>query len=90
MTTYTDKQLHEIARKRVDFRRHLIIYCITNGMLWIFWYLTGQGYPWPLWPMAGWAIGLIFHYVFEYRNPKFLSEEEEYNKLKSRGNNAQT
>jgi hypothetical protein len=33
------------------------------------------------WPMGGWAIGLIFHYMFEYRNPKFLSEEE-FNKLK--------
>ena len=86
MTTYTDKQLHELARKRVDFRRHLIVYCIINGMLWIIWYLTGQGYPWPLWPMAGWAIGLIFHYLFEYRNPKFLSEEQEFNKLKGKGN----
>ena len=61
MTTNTDKQLHELARKRVDFRRHLIVYCIINGMFWIIWYLTGQGYPWPLWPMGGWSIGLIFH-----------------------------
>jgi len=85
MATYTDKQLHELARKRVDFRRHLIVYCIVNGMLWLIWYLIGQKYPWPLWPMGGWAIGLIFHYIFEYRNPKILSEEEEYNKLKSKG-----
>ena len=84
MATYTDKQLHELAHKRVDFRRHLVVYCIIIGMLWLIWYLTGNGYPWPLWPMGGWAIGLIFHYMFEYRNPKFLSEEEEFNKLKNK------
>ena len=84
MTTYSDKQLREIAHKRVDFRRHLIIYCIINGMLWVIWFLTGQGYPWPLWPMGGWGVGLIFHYLFEFRNPKFLSEDEEFNKLKTK------
>ena len=88
MATYTDKQLHELARKRVDFRRHLIVYCVINGMLWLIWYLTGQGYPWPLWPMGGWGIGLVFHYIFEFRNPKFLSEEEEYNKLKEKGSHS--
>jgi hypothetical protein len=90
MTAYTDKQLHEMARKRVDFRRHLIVYCIINAIFWIIWYLTGHGYPWPLWPMAGWSIGLIFHYVFEFRSPKFLSEEEEFNKLKNKGNITRT
>ena len=82
MQVLTDSQLHELARKRVDFRRHLIVYCVIISVLWLIWLVTDQGYVWPVWPMAGWGIGLIFHYVFDYRSSKFLSEEEEYKKLK--------
>ena len=33
MQTPTDAQLRELARKRVDFRRHLVVYFVTNGVL---------------------------------------------------------
>ena len=82
MKSLTDTQLHELARKRVDFKSHLIVYTVVIGTLWVIWFFTGQGYMWPIWPMAGWGIGLIFHYVFEYRPSRFLSEEEEYKRLK--------
>ena len=82
MEKLTDSQLHELARKRVDFRRHLIVYCAINSVLWLIWYITGEGYMWPIWPMAGWGVGLLFHYIFEYRPSKFLSEDEEFKKLK--------
>jgi hypothetical protein len=82
MQTPTDAQLHELARKRVDFRRHLLVFFIINGVFWLIWYVTGGGYPWPVWPMAGWGIGVIFHYLFDYRSSRLLSEEEEYNRLK--------
>ena len=45
MQQLSDSQLHELARKRVEFRRHLLVYFITNASLWIIWFLTGQGYP---------------------------------------------
>lgn len=78
----SDTHLHELARKRVEFRRHLVVYFVINGMLWLLWYLTGQGYPWPLWPMAGWGVGVIFHYLFDFRSSTLLSEEEEFKRLK--------
>ncbi len=78
----TDTQLHELARKRVEFRIHLLVYTIVISALWIIWFFTGQGYVWPVWPMIGWGIGLVFHYIFEYRTSRFLSEEEEFQKLK--------
>jgi len=84
MQTYTDKQLHELAKKRVDFRRHLIVYFVINGILWATWWLSGTEYPWPIWPTAGWGVGIIFHYLFEYRSSRFLSEDEEYEKLKNK------
>ena len=82
MQALTDNQLHELARKRVEFRRHLVVYFVIISILWMIWFLTGAGYIWPIWPMAGWGIGVIFHYMFEYRSSSFLSEEEEYKKLK--------
>ena len=82
MQTLSENQLHELARKRVEFRRHLVVYFVIMAILWMIWFLTGAGYIWPIWPMAGWGIGVIFHYLFEYRSSSFLSEEEEYKKLK--------
>ena len=82
MQTLSENQLHELARKRVEFRRHLVVYFVIISILWMIWFLTGAGYIWPIWPMAGWGIGVIFHYMFEYRTSSFLSEEEEYKKLK--------
>ena len=82
MQILTDTQLHELARKRVEFRSHLVVYCVTIAALWTIWFFTSQGYVWPVWPMAGWGIGVVFHYLFEYRSSRLLSEEEEYIKLK--------
>jgi hypothetical protein len=82
MPSLTDNQLHALAHKRVEFRSHLVVYCVVIAMLWIIWAFTGQGYAWPVWPMAGWGIGVLFHYLFDYRPSRFLSEEEEYQKMK--------
>jgi hypothetical protein len=62
MKSPTDTQLHELARKRVSFRVHLIVYFVTNAAFWIIWFVTGRGYVWPVWPMVGWGIGVVFHY----------------------------
>lgn len=84
MQSVTDKQLHEQARKRVEFRSHLVVYCVVIGSLWGIWVLTSDGYPWPIWPSFGWGIGLVFHYLFEYRSSRLFSEEEEFKRLKER------
>ena len=82
MSIPTDTKLHELARKRVEFRIHLVVYIVTNTALWMIWFFTSRGYPWPVWPMACWGICVVFHYLFEYRPARFFSEEEEYRKLK--------
>jgi len=82
MQRLTDNQLHELAHKRVEFRRHLIVYLIVNSVIWLIWYTTGSGYMWPIWPTAGWGIGLLFHFIFDYLSSNIFSEEEEFNKLK--------
>lgn len=62
-----DAELRRRAAKRLkrkqELRQHVISYAIVIGALWIIWGLTSRGYPWPIWPMLGWGIGLAFHLV---------------------------
>jgi 2TM domain len=49
-----------------DFRTHLLAYLLVGGFLWLVWgvvYAAADGpwFPWPLFPLGGWAIGLVFH-----------------------------
>lgn len=58
------------ARKRVEakreFRNHVAIYIIVNAMLVLIWALSGAGYFWPIWPMAGWGIGVAINAYTAY------------------------
>lgn len=42
-------------------RAHLTAYVAVIAGLWLIWMLTGFGYPWPIWPMLGWGLGLLGH-----------------------------
>jgi hypothetical protein len=86
-----DPQLWEIAQRRASFKYHFAVYIIMNGFFWFVWYLSGEhstdnGWPWPVWPMAGWGIGLLFHYLSAYVYPKSNTVEREYEKLKQQQN----
>ena len=80
-----DSQLWEIAHQRASFKRHLFTYLIMNIFFWVVWYLSGgydvNSFPWPVWPMIGWGIGIAFHYVNAYVLPKSNATEREYEKL---------
>jgi hypothetical protein len=43
----------------VGWRLHLVSYLVVIAGLWLIWALTGSGYPWPIWPMFGWGLGLL-------------------------------
>lgn len=51
------------ARKRIDKRRGLqggmVAYVVVNAFLVVVWALTGAGYFWPAWIMAGWGVGML-------------------------------
>ena len=60
-----ENELEELAKKRVQTRlgfiTHLAMYLVTNASLILIWYLTGGGYPWFVWVMFGWGIGILGH-----------------------------
>jgi hypothetical protein len=51
------------ARKRVEKRRALVggfvAYVVVNTFLVGVWMLTGRGYFWPGWVLAGWGAGML-------------------------------
>jgi hypothetical protein len=60
-----DDDLRTVATRRVKARRELIshvaMYLVTNVALLGIWAATGAGYPWFVWPLLGWGIGVGFH-----------------------------
>jgi hypothetical protein len=47
-----------MAAARVRLEPHVTTYLAVIAVLWLVWLVTGAGYPWPVWPMLGWGIGV--------------------------------
>ena len=71
----SEEEIRNLARKRVEARKgffiNLTVYIVINAFLFCIWYfVSGQGYPWFLWVLGGWGIGLIFHAINVFAFPK--------------------
>ena len=88
METEKEKELWRLAKKRVGFKRHFAAYLIVNGFFWCIWLMDDdrekENFPWPLWSMLGWGIGVAFDFVGAYITPKNNAVEKEYEKLKTK------
>lgn len=64
MAEMDEAGIREKAEKRVKQKTRLLqsigTYIVVNGFLVVVWALSGAGYPWFLWVMAGMGIGLAF------------------------------
>ncbi len=45
------------------FKIHLMAYLITNGALLVANLLFTPGKYWVIWPILGWGLGVVFHYI---------------------------
>jgi 2TM domain len=56
-----DKAVRRLKKQR-DFRSHLLVYVLVNTFLVVIWALTDpHGFFWPVFPIAGWGIGVIMN-----------------------------
>jgi uncharacterized membrane protein len=49
-------------KKKRDFKAHVLAYVLVNTMLVVIWALTDDGgFFWPIFPLMGWGIGVVFN-----------------------------
>jgi hypothetical protein len=87
MNSASDQDLREQAlariKKKREFMGHLLAYVLVNGLLVGIWAATGAGFFWPVFPLLGWGIGLVFHALDVYREPPSEAEiTREMNRLR--------
>lgn len=84
------KRAEKIAREKVGFQIHFGIYIAVNLFLAAIWFFTtspwGSVFPWFIFPLAGWGIGIVGHFLGAYRGEGYVIslEEREYRKLKQK------
>jgi 2TM domain len=71
-----DRALREKAikqlKKQRDLRGHLLVYVLVNTFLVVIWALTNpDGFFWPVFPIAGWGIGVVMNAWDVYRSDEF-------------------
>ena len=63
----SEEELYEQAKKRVEEKKgfyiHFAVYIVVNVFFIIIWAATGAGFPWFVFPLCGWGIGVLFHYL---------------------------
>jgi len=62
---FREQEARRIRRHRA-FGLHFALWAATNVFLVVVWAMTGGGYPWFVFPLFGWAIGLVAHGVAAY------------------------
>jgi hypothetical protein len=91
MATDTSKeQIYEEAKKRVAAKRgfliHFTVYIAVNILLVLIWtFVAGRGFPWFIFPLCGWGIGVLFHYLGTFvfgREPGKAAVEKEAEKIR--------
>ncbi len=82
------RRAEKIAADKLGFQVHFGIFLAVNLFLVAIWYFTsnpwGSFYPWFVFPLFGWGIGIVGHFLAAYRGESYLSEktEKEYSRLK--------
>ena len=49
--------------QRLSFRIHATVFVAVQVLLVVVWALVGAGYPWFLFALVGWGVGLAAHYA---------------------------
>lgn len=59
---------HRHARRR-GLQIHATVWLAVNLLLIVTWALSGAGYPWFVFPLLGWGIGLAAHAAAVWPRP---------------------
>ena len=80
----------KIAEDKIGFQIHLTCFVAVNAALVAIWYFTspssGLVFPWFIFPLLGWGIGLAAHFTAAYRGEGYVQKmtQRELERLKKR------
>jgi len=82
LAAFREREARQILRRR-SFLVHLAVYLAVNAMLVGTWALTGGGFPWFLFALMGWGIGIVAHGASAYlmSHPDDIVLEREQRRL---------
>jgi hypothetical protein len=70
-----DAAVQQLKKQR-DFRSHLLVYILVNSELVMIWAVTNvHGFFWPVFPIAGWGIGVVMNAWDVYWRPEITEED---------------
>ncbi len=74
----------KIAEDKIGFYIHLVIYLAINTLFIALWLWGGGGFPWFMFPLIFWGIGLVAHGLGVFLGTGFADRmaEKEYRRLK--------
>jgi hypothetical protein len=62
-------------KKRRDFGQHLLVFVLVNTFFVVIWAVTsGGGFFWPIFPMAGWGVGVVLN-AWDVWRPEDFDED---------------
>jgi hypothetical protein len=80
------RQARARAAAKISFYIHLAVYIAVNLMLFLIWLYTSgfYGFPWFVFPLVFWGIGLLAHYLVAFSHTGYVDRltEREYQRLK--------
>ncbi len=78
------------AEAKLGFYIHLAVYAGVNTMLILIWFFTGgpSVFPWFVFPLVFWGIGLLAHYLTAFVHAGYVDRltEQEYRRMKEEQN----
>ncbi|MEM0449484.1 MAG: 2TM domain-containing protein [Methanomassiliicoccales archaeon] len=82
------RRAQKIAEEKAGLWVHLAAYVFVNSFMIVIWWWSGGGFPWFIFLMGGWGIGLVAHIASVYFGPQYVDKlaEKEYQKMKNKNN----
>ena len=86
LAAFREREARQILKRRA-FYVHLAVFVAVQVSLVGIWVLAGGGYPWFLFPLMGWGIGLVAHgaAAFLMAHPDDIVLEREQRRMGKRG-----
>lgn len=82
LAAFREREARKILKRRA-FYVHLAVYVAVQVVLFAIWAIAGGGFPWFLFPLMGWGIGLVAHgaVAFLLAHPNDIVLEREQRRL---------